>query len=87
MVDFRAPAVKDFLLHLFEDRKFQPSTIDGYRSAIAKEARMLVKMKALLGFWRAFIQTIQKVIEESLHEISPWFYTRKQSERLLWAPQ
>ena len=37
-VDFRAPSVKaiaDFLLYLFHDRKLQPSTIDGYRSAIA----------------------------------------------------
>ena len=37
-VDFRAPPVKsvaDFLLYLFEDRKLQPSTIHGYRSAIA----------------------------------------------------
>ena len=37
-VDFRAPplkAIADFLLHLFQDRKLQPSTIDGYRSAIA----------------------------------------------------
>ena len=35
---FRAPSVKsisDFLLHLFQVRKLQPSTIDGYRSAIA----------------------------------------------------
>ena len=37
-VDFRAPplkAIADFLLHLFQDRKLQPSTIDEYRSAIA----------------------------------------------------
>ena len=37
-VDFRAPTVKsvaDFLMYLFEDRKLKPSTIDGYRSAIA----------------------------------------------------
>ena len=37
-VDFRAPPVKsvaDFLMYLFEDRKLQHSTIDGYRSAIA----------------------------------------------------
>ena len=37
-VDFRSPPVKsvaDFLMYLFEDRKLQPSTIDGYRSAIA----------------------------------------------------
>ena len=35
-VDFRAPPVKsvaDFLMYLFQDRKLQPSTIDGYRSA------------------------------------------------------
>ena len=39
-VDFRAPPVKsvaDFLMYLFQDRKLQPSTIDGYRSAIADE--------------------------------------------------
>ena len=37
-VDFRTPPIKsvaDFLMYLFEDRKLQPSTIDGYRSAIA----------------------------------------------------
>ena len=37
-VNFRVPPVKsvaDFLMYLFEDRKLQPSTIDGYRSAIA----------------------------------------------------
>ena len=34
----RAPplkAIADFLLHLFQDKKLQPGTIDGYRSAIA----------------------------------------------------
>ena len=37
-VYFRAPPVKsvaDFLMYLFQGRKLQPSTIDGYRSAIA----------------------------------------------------
>ena len=37
-MDFRAPPVKsiaDFLLYLFQVRKLQLSTIDGYRSAIA----------------------------------------------------
>ena len=37
-VNFGAPPVKsvaDFLMYLFQDRKLQPSTIDGYRSAIA----------------------------------------------------
>ena len=36
--DFKAPPLKviaDFLLYLFQDRKLQPSTIDGYRSAIS----------------------------------------------------
>ena len=37
-VDFRALPVKsvaDFLMYLFQDKKLRPSTIDGYRSAIA----------------------------------------------------
>ena len=37
-VNFGAPPVKlvaDFLMYLFQDRKLQPSTIDGYRSDIA----------------------------------------------------
>ena len=37
-MNFRAPPIKaiaDFLLHLFQDRKLKPGTIDGYRSAIA----------------------------------------------------
>ena len=36
-VDFRAPPLKpvaDFPMYLFQDRNLQPSTIDGYRSAI-----------------------------------------------------
>ena len=37
-VDFRSPSVNqiaDFLLYLFQERNLQPSTIDGYRTAIA----------------------------------------------------
>ena len=37
-VDFRSPSVNqiaDFLLYLFKERNLQPSTIDGYRTAIA----------------------------------------------------
>ena len=36
-VNFRSLSVKqiDFLLHLFQEKNLQPSTIDGYRSAIA----------------------------------------------------
>ena len=48
-VDFRAPplkAIADFLLHLFQDRKLQPGTIDGYRSAIAASWVILPLMSA-----------------------------------------
>ena len=37
-VDFRSPSVNqivEFPLHLFKDRNLEPSTIDGYRTAIA----------------------------------------------------
>ena len=37
-VDFRSPSIKqiaDFLLTLFQEKNLQPSTIEGYRSAIA----------------------------------------------------
>ena len=37
-VDFRSPSIKqiaDFLLFLFQEKHLQPSTIDGYRMAIA----------------------------------------------------
>ena len=37
-VDFHSPSVEqiaEFLLHLFQEKKLQPSTTDGYRSAIA----------------------------------------------------
>ena len=39
-LDFRTSPLKDiadFLLYLFQDRKLQPGTIDGYRSAIAEK--------------------------------------------------
>ena len=34
-VKFPVKLVADFLMYLFQDRKLQPSTIDGYRSDIA----------------------------------------------------
>ena len=37
-MDFRSPSVNqiaDFLLYLFKERNLQPSTIEGYRTAIA----------------------------------------------------
>ena len=39
-VIFHSPSVEqiaDFPLHLFQERKLQPSTIDGYRTAIAEK--------------------------------------------------
>ena len=68
-VDFRAPPVKsvaDFLMYLFEDRKLQPSTIDGYRSA---------KMKISLASWIAYIETDPRVEEVSLPGTYLWSYT------------
>ena len=41
-VDFRSPYIKqiaDFLLYLFQEKLLQPSTIDGYRTAIADKVR------------------------------------------------
>ena len=57
-VDFRAPplkAIADFLLHFFQDRKLQPGTIDGYRSAIADP--MSAKMRISPVSWIASIET------------------------------
>ena len=37
-MDFMSPTIShiaDFMLHLFKERDLQPSTIDGYRTAIA----------------------------------------------------
>ena len=57
-VDFRAPplkAIADFLLHLFQDKKLQPGTIDGYKSAIADNwaiaPLMSAKMRISLISW------------------------------------
>ena len=51
-VDFRSPSLKqvaDFLLYLFKERHLQPSTIEGYRTAIAdmigNDTAILAKMK------------------------------------------
>ena len=43
----RAPPVKSvvyFLRYLFQDRKLQPSTIDGYRSAIADSLELPINV-------------------------------------------
>ena len=51
-MDFRAlpiKAVADFLMYLFQDKKLQPSTIDGYRSAIADKLGNSLIMSTPLG--------------------------------------
>ena len=57
-VDFRATplkAIADFLLHLFQDKKLQPGTIDGYKSAIADNwviaPLMSARMRISLVSW------------------------------------
>ena len=70
-VDFRAPPVKsvaDFLVYLFQDRKLQPSTIDGYRSAIADKlgnSPINIKMKISLVSWIVSTETDPKARGES----------------------
>ena len=59
----RAPHVKsvaDFLRYLFQDRKLQPSTIVGYRSAIADRLEICPSMKISLVSWIASTETDPK---------------------------
>ena len=81
-VDFRAPPVKpvaDFLMYLFQDRKLQPSTIDGYRSPLLTswEIHPLIsaKMKISRVSWIVSTETDPKVGGESLPGTYPWSYT------------
>ena len=76
----RAPYVKsvaDFLRYLFQDRKLQPSTIFGYRSAIADSLEicpsMLVRMKISFVSWIASTETDPKAGGEPPPGTSPWF--------------
>ena len=44
-VDFRTPSITsitDFLIYLYQDRKLQPSTFDGYRSATSDKLSNLL---------------------------------------------
>ena len=81
-VDFRAPpinSIADFLMYLFEDRKLQPSTIDGYRSAIADKlgnpSLNISKDEISLVSWIVSTETGPKVGGESPPGFFPWFYT------------
>ena len=76
-VDFRAPPVKsvsEFLMYLFQERKLQPSTIDGYRSAIAHPS-ISARTKISLVSWIVSTETDPKAGGESSPGISPWSYT------------
>ena len=81
-VDFGAPpvtSVADFRMYLFQDRKLQPRTIDGYRSAIADKlgnsSLTSAKMKISLVSWIVSTETGLKVDGVFLPGTSPWSYT------------
>ena len=78
-VDFRAPPVKavaDFLMYLFQDKKLQPSTIDGYRSAISDKLGISPSAKMTISpvSWIVSTGTDPEAGGESLPGTSPWFY-------------
>ena len=84
-VDFQAPPIQsiaDFLMYLFEDRKLQPSTIDGYRSAIADKlgnpSINVSRDENLTRLLDRSTETDQKGGGESLPGTFPWFYTSLQ---------
>ena len=80
-VDFRAPPVSmtDFLLYLFQVRKLQPCTIDGYRSAIADKLGNtpinVSKDENLTRSWIVSTDTDLKVGGAYPPGISPWYCT------------
>ena len=70
-------SVADFLMYLFQDRKLQPSTIDGYRSAIADKLgnSTSARMKISLISWIVFIETEPKAGGVSPPGTPHWSYT------------
>ena len=81
-VDFRSPPVKsvaDFLLYLFQDRKLQPSIIDGYRSAIADKLGNsplnISKDENLTRLLDSFHRDRPKSRRESTPGTFPWYYS------------
>ena len=84
-VDFRSPPVKsvaDFLLYFFEDKKLQPSTIDGYRSAIADKLGTttvgISKDENLTRLLDSFHRDRPKGRRGIPSWTIPWFYTSSQ---------
>ena len=76
--DTPVKSVADFLMYLFQDRKLQPSTIDGYRSAIAdrlgNSPSISVRIIISLVSWIVSTETDPKARRESPPGTSPWFY-------------
>ena len=67
-VDFRAK-VADFLLNLFQDRKLQPSTVDGYSQPLQTNweihPSIVAKMRISLVSWLVSTETDLRVGEAS----------------------
>ena len=81
-VDFRSPSISqiaDFLLYLFKERNLQPSTINGYRTAIAdmvgNDRLNISKDENLTRLLIVFTGTSPKAGEGSLLGTSPWSFT------------
>ena len=79
-------SVADFLMYLFQDRKLQLSTIDGYRSAIAdKLGNSPINItKMTIISWIVSTETDPKAGGESPPGTSPWFCTSRQRLRLVF---
>ena len=78
-LDFRSPSLSqltDFLLHLFQEKHLQPSTIDGYRTAIAdkigNDRFNISRDENLTCLLESFHRDKPKFIEVSLVGTSPW---------------
>ena len=56
--------IADFLLYLFQDKKLQPSTIDGYRTATANKVgnSSIAMIRTLLSCWKVFTRIGPNVI-------------------------
>ena len=101
LVDFRSPSIEqvaDFLLHLFQEKNLQPSTIDGYRSAITDKlgnASFNVSknenLTRLLDIFHRDTLVSQRGAGEFPPGTSPWFCINSPnpllnlSERRLWS--
>ena len=71
--------IADFLLYLFKERKLQPSTIDGYRTAIAdmvgNQEVNISKDENLTRLLDSFIEINPRADEECLLGIFPSYFT------------